>query len=280
MPYMQNMQGALQSLVSSGAAGQRSLDSMLGPMNTGTAQLTSSVSEISSLPFLSSGDSQSIQRVTRRIVQAQAMVGKVMNTYTQVNRVASGVAASYTALGGQVTAARNAVSKIIGKVNPSLASAISTSILNPTTSHAAAVKPFPHLLIMQPVVSGGTPFYFNLDTAAFDSLQRQTSYGWQGQERLGRRPAQQFVGMGTDKITLSGAIYPHFKGGLTQLDSLRTLAGTGKPYILTTGYGQVLGTWCLSSISEQQSALLHGGIPRKQGFTLEFDRYGDDLQNL
>ena len=26
-------------------------------------------------------------------------------------------------------------------------------------------------------------------------------------------------------------------------------------------------------------ALLQGGIPRKQGFTLEFVRYGDDLQN-
>jgi len=42
----------------------------------------------------------------------------------------------------------------------------------------------------------------------------------------------------------------------------------------------VLGTWCLKSVDEEQSALLQGGIPRKQAFTLEFVRYGDDLQNV
>jgi len=41
----------------------------------------------------------------------------------------------------------------------------------------------------------------------------------------------------------------------------------------------VLGNWCLKNIEEEQSALLQGGILRKQGFTLEFVRYGDDLQN-
>jgi uncharacterized protein len=35
----------------------------------------------------------------------------------------------------------------------------------------------------------------------------------------------------------------------------------------------------LKNIEEEQSALLQGGIPSKQGFTLEFVRYGDDLQN-
>jgi len=38
--------------------------------------------------------------------------------------------------------------------------------------------------------------------------------------------------------------------------------------------------WCLTRIEEEQAALLHGGIPRKQSFTLEFVRYGEDLQNV
>jgi phage protein U len=42
----------------------------------------------------------------------------------------------------------------------------------------------------------------------------------------------------------------------------------------------VLGTWCLTSIEEDQSNLLVGGIPRKQGFSLEFVSYGNDLQNV
>ena len=41
----------------------------------------------------------------------------------------------------------------------------------------------------------------------------------------------------------------------------------------------MLGNWCLKNIEEEQSALLQGGIPCKQGFTLAFVRYGDDLQN-
>ena len=39
------------------------------------------------------------------------------------------------------------------------------------------------------------------------------------------------------------------------------------------------GNWCLKNIEEEQTAFLQGGIPRKQGSTLEFVRYGDDLQN-
>ncbi|NMZ98259.1 hypothetical protein HBN69_12040 [Pseudomonas lundensis] len=35
----------------------------------------------------------------------------------------------------------------------------------------------------------------------------------------------------------------------------------------------------MKNIEEEKIALLQGGIPRKQGFTLEFVRYGDDLQN-
>ncbi|NAT16530.1 phage tail protein, partial [Pseudomonas syringae pv. actinidifoliorum] len=38
--------------------------------------------------------------------------------------------------------------------------------------------------------------------------------------------------------------------------------------------------WCLKKIQEDQSALMQGGIPRKQAFTLEFTRYGDDMQNV
>lgn len=53
-----------------------------------------------------------------------------------------------------------------------------------------------------------------------------------------------------------------------------------QPLNLTTGYGEVLGTWCLTSIEEDQSKLLAGGIPRKQGFSLEFVSYGNDLQNV
>jgi len=36
----------------------------------------------------------------------------------------------------------------------------------------------------------------------------------------------------------------------------------------------------LRSLEEEQGALLAGGIPSKQTFSLEFTRYGDDMQNV
>ena len=86
--------------------------------------------------------------------------------------------------------------------------------------------------------------------------------------------------MGEEKLSLKGAIFPAFKGGLKQLDTLRSIGAQLLPLNLTTGYGFVLGTWCLRSLEEEQGALLAGGIPRKQTFSLEFTRYGDEMQNV
>ena len=81
-------------------------------------------------------------------------------------------------------ATATAINKIAGKFSPSLANIVPTGVLGADATPAAeAVKPFPHLLIMQPLKPGSTPFYFNLDTAAFDELKRSTH------ERLSRRPA-------------------------------------------------------------------------------------------
>lgn len=74
------------------------------------------------------------------------------------------------------------------------------------TPPAEAVMSFPHLLIMQLLKPGSTPSYFNLDTAAFDELKRSNEYRWASQERLSRRPAPQAVGMGEERLTLTGAI--------------------------------------------------------------------------
>ena len=148
--------------------------------------------------------------------------------------------------------------------------------LTPTVE---AVKQFPHLLIIQPLKLQSQPYYFNLDTAAFEELSRTTDFRWSSQECLTRRPAQQAIGMGEERINLKGSIYTSFKGGLKELDALRSIGTQLQPLSLTTGYGEVLGNWCLKSIEEEQGAFLQGGIPRKQGFTLEFVRYGDDLQN-
>ena len=280
MAYMEQLQSGLKYLTAAGETGRRSLDGMLGPVNGAIGEISGAASELSDLPFIGPAVGAKVQRLMRGVNAAQAKVGAVVATYNKATRAASQIEERLGVLKEQAGKAATAINKIAGKVSPSLANIVPTGALGADATPAAeAVKPFPHLLIMQPLKPGSTPFYFNLDTAAFDELKRSSEYRWASQERLSRRPAQQAVGMGEERITLTGAIFGGFKGGIKQLDTLRSIAAQLQPLGLTTGYGEVLGNWCLKNIEEEQSALLQGGIPRKQGFTLEFVRYGDDLQN-
>lgn len=281
MAYMEQLQSGFKSLVQAGEAGRRSIDDMIGPVNGAISEITGAAEELASLPGVPPGVGEKLQRVMRGIGAAQSKVGAVLATYNKGTRTMSGLDERMETLKDQAYRAGTAINQIAGKVDPRLANILPTSALAPNaTPMAEAVKPFPHLLILQPLQINAQPFYFNLDTAAFDELRRQTEFRWASQERLSRRPAQQGVGMGEEKLSLKGAIFPTFKGGLKQLDTLRTIGAKLLPLNLTTGYGFVLGTWCLRSLEEEQGALLAGGIPRKQTFSLEFTRYGDDMQNV
>ena len=281
MPYMEQLQAGLKYLATAGEAGRRSLDGMMGPVNGAIGEITGAASELEGLPGIGPGIGEKLQRVLRGVNAAQSRVGQVVAVYGKATRAASQIDERLGVLKEQTGRAMAAANKIAGQISPSLGNVIPTGAFGGIATPAPeAVKPFPHLLIIQPLDPKEQPYFFNLDTAAFDELRRSTEFRWASQERLSRRPAQQAVGMGDEKITLKGAIFPGFKGGIKQLDTLRRIGAQLKPLGLTTGYGHVLGNWCLKSIEEEQSALLQGGIPRKQAFTLEFVRYGDDLQNV
>jgi phage protein U len=278
---LQQLQSGLKYLASAGETGRRSLDGMLGPVNGAIGEITGAASELEGLPFVGPAVGAKLQRVMRSVNAAQAKAGQVVAMYGTATRALSQIDERMGVLKEQASKAATAINKIAGKVSPSLANIVPTgAFATDQTPAPEAVKPFPHLLIIQPQDPKAQPYFFNLDTVAFDELRRSTEFRWASQERLSRRPAQQGVGIGEEKITLKGAIFPGFKAGLKQLDTLRTIGAQLKPLTLTTGYGEVLGTWCLKSIEEEQSALMAGGIPRKQGFTLEFARYGDDMQNV
>ncbi|MBK5299723.1 MULTISPECIES: phage tail protein [Gammaproteobacteria] len=281
MEALGQLQSGLKYLASAGETGRRSLDGMLGPVNGAIGEITGATSELEGLPFVGPAIGAKLQRVMRGVNAAQAKVGQVVATYNTATRALSQIDERMAVLKEQTGKAATAINKIAGKASPALANIVPTgAFATDSTPAPEAVKPFPHLLIIQPKDPKAQPYFFNLDTAAFDELRRSTEFRWASQERLSRRPAQQAVGMGEEKITLKGAIFPGFKGGLKQLDTLRAIGARLEPLSLVTGYGDVLGNWCLKSIEEEQSALMQGGIPRKQGFTLEFVRYGDDMQNV
>ena len=281
MAYMEQMQSGLKYLVEAGEAGRRNVDGMLGPVNGAISEITGATEELENIPFIGPEMGAKLQRVMRGVTAAQSKAGTVLATYGRATRAATQVQERLGTLKEQAAKAATMVNKLAGQVSPALSNILPTGGFGiDATPVPEAVKPFTHLLIIQPLKPNTQPYYFNLDTAAFDELRRQTEFRWASQERLTRRPAQQAVGMGVEKLTLKGAIFPGFKGGLKQLDILRSIGAQLMPLGLTTGYGDVLGNWCLKSLEEEQSAFLQGGIPRKQSFTLEFVRYGDDMQNV
>lgn len=281
MPYMEQMKSGLNSLVAAGEAGRSSLDGMIGPINGAIGDIGGAATELENVPFVGPEVSAKLRRLMSGVTAAQAKIGTVVSVYNAGTRAVSAIDERIGALKEQAAKAGAAINQLVGQAMPSLGNVFPTSVLAVEATPAVeAVTPFPHLLILQPLKASAAPYFFNLDTAAFDELRRQTSFRWASQERLTRRPAQQSVGLGEEKITLKGAIHPSVRGGLKQLDTLRSIGSQLLPLGLTTGYGEVLGNWCLTSLEEEQSALLHGGLPRKQSFTLEFVRYGDDLQNL
>ncbi|WP_319778456.1 phage tail protein [Maridesulfovibrio sp.] len=121
-------------------------------------------------------------------------------------------------------------------------------------------------------------YKFSMITAAYDNLERTTSYRWAKQERISREPARQYVGPGDDVLELSGVIYPQFLGGLEQLNRMRAEAGKGKPLMLVDGRGKVWGKYCIEEVHEGQAAHFKGGAPKKQQFSMRISKYGEDAK--
>ena len=120
-------------------------------------------------------------------------------------------------------------------------------------------------------------YRFSINTAAYQTLARTSEYRWATQERLTQRPAKQFIGLGNETIELDGVIFPHYKGGLDQLEKMRAEAKKGKPLTLVDGLGNVWGLWVIESIEETQTELLNNGQPRKIEFRLSISHYGGSL---
>lgn len=119
-------------------------------------------------------------------------------------------------------------------------------------------------------------FRFSLNTAAFQELSRSNSWRWPAVDRIGARPASQFVGPGEDCIRINGQIYPHFRGGIGQIDAMRAEADKGEPLLLVDGTGRVWGKYVITDISETQAVFFSNGAPRRQDFDITLQAYGGE----
>jgi phage protein U len=117
---------------------------------------------------------------------------------------------------------------------------------------------------------------FSIRTAAYEQLQRTMSWRWEQQDRVGRRPAMQYLGPDLMEVTLSGVIFPHWNGGRHQLDAMRAEAGRGRPLIMVDGTGRPWGDFVITQIDETHSDVDRDGTPREQAFTMTLREYGGD----
>ncbi len=119
-------------------------------------------------------------------------------------------------------------------------------------------------------------YRFSIDTAAYERLTRTFEYRWQQQDRLGRKPAMQYLGPGAASMQMEGTILPHFKGGLGQIDAMRTEADKGEKLRLVDSLGVNWGYFVIKRIEETRTRPIATGQPRRIEFRIEIADYGDD----
>lgn len=130
----------------------------------------------------------------------------------------------------------------------------------------------------EPLMGVG-PYRFHIVGLNYQSLDREFQYRWKPQERIGRRPAMQYLGPGIEKVVLKGVLYPkdpRLGNGFSQLESMRREAMAGVPRGVASNLGRYYGLWCITNIKDVQSYFHRDGTPRKVEFTIELQAYGPD----
>ncbi len=118
-------------------------------------------------------------------------------------------------------------------------------------------------------------FVFELNTAPYQQLQRQTQWRHPSNSRVGQRPARQFIGPGDDSITLTGTLYPEITGGRVSLAMLRAMADTGRAWPLIQGDGKIYGEYVIEDMSETASTFFRDGTARQIDFSIKLARTDD-----
>ncbi|PHM73727.1 phage tail protein [Xenorhabdus kozodoii] len=123
-------------------------------------------------------------------------------------------------------------------------------------------------------------FVFMLKTTPYQSLQHQQSWRFGFNNRIGARPAFQFIGPNNDTITLSGTLYPEITGGRLSLLALQLMADSGKAWSFLDGHGTIYGMFIIESIDQTKTEFFVDGAARKIDFTVTLRRVDENLGQM
>lgn len=99
-------------------------------------------------------------------------------------------------------------------------------------------------------------FVFMRQTTPYQNMNRNIDYRWPTNNRIGLRPAAQFLGVDSEKITLSGVLLPELTGGKLSLLALELMAAQGKAWPLIEGNGTIYGMFVIESLSQTGTLFL------------------------
>ncbi|WP_323855952.1 phage tail protein [Xenorhabdus koppenhoeferi] len=111
-------------------------------------------------------------------------------------------------------------------------------------------------------------------------MQHQQSWRYGFNNRIGARPAFQFMGPDNDTLTLSGALYPEITGGRLSLLTLELMAESGKAWSFLDGSGTIYGMFIIESLDQTKSEFFIDGAARKIDFTVTLKRVDENLGEM
>jgi phage protein U len=115
-------------------------------------------------------------------------------------------------------------------------------------------------------------FVFDSQTMLPDRIERDRAFRHARDDRFLAPAASQFVGVGDDKVTLTGTLVPELAGSASAIETLAEMASEGEAWPLMDGTGMILGTYTIDRLANGGSNLIDTGQARKIDFTIELTR--------
>ncbi|WP_062785020.1 phage tail protein [Novosphingobium capsulatum] len=115
-------------------------------------------------------------------------------------------------------------------------------------------------------------FVFDSQTMLPDRIERDRAFRHARDDRFLAPAASQFVGVGDDKVTLTGTLVPELAGSASAIETLAEMASEGEAWPLMDGTGTILGTYTIDRLANGGSNLIDTGQARKIDFILELTR--------
>jgi phage protein U len=109
---------------------------------------------------------------------------------------------------------------------------------------------------------------FMRQTLPYGELQHNVAYRWPTSGRIGKRASAQFLGIGDEKITLSGELRPELTGGAISMLAIKLLADEGRAWPLIGGNGMIYGMYVIENYVSTGSEFYSDGSARKITFSL------------